>query len=296
MIVHHKYIKFLNFINKLKIFYNLLGYERLLRFFFNPDIQKKIIFRIKYEDFIYEGYLNEFIDWCIFFKGYYQKEEINLIKEFSSKKGNAFDVGSFCGTHSLIMSKYFKNIYSFEPNKISFKRQKKNININKIKNIYLYNLSISKKNGQSKYYYPRDRKLSETSLVKSSLYSKYKFGFSKTVTIDSFINKNKIKSVNFIKIDAEFYEKNILIGAKKTIEKLHPTFMFEYNFKSKDGLKYQYLKKIFLKKYKIYLLKRKINLFFYSYDLVKVTSQKQLSNYDGLLLVTRKNNIKLFNY
>ena len=292
---NYKYINF--FFKKFNFLYNTVGYERFLRFLFNPDIQKKTIFRVDYEKLKYEGYIDEFIDWCIFFKGFYQKEEINIIKEFSSINLSAIDIGSFCGTHSLIMSKYFKHVYSFEPNKISFKRQKQNININKIKNISLINVSISDKKETANYYFPKNGKLSETSLLNSDLYSEYNQDTTKSITLDSFIYSNNITDIGFVKIDAEYFEKKVLEGSKKAICDNKLSLMIEFNFKSKDSLNYNFLRKIFDSNYKIYSLNRKIkNLIFYKYYFKEITRQQDLNNYEGMLFITTIKKIKLKYY
>ena len=52
-------------------------------------------------------------------------------------------------------------------------------------------------------------------------------------TIDKFVKKNKIKKIDFIKIDTEGSEYFILKGGLKTIEKFKPIIQFEYNFITK---------------------------------------------------------------
>ena len=107
----------------------------------------------------------------------------------------------------------------------------------KLKNIYYHEVAISNRNGKAKYNYNGFFEAAGSSL--SSLYKndikwvasrklllKILFlntgKFTKypvsTITIDKFLEKNKIKLVDVMKVDIDGSEYEFLQGAKKTIE------------------------------------------------------------------------------
>jgi hypothetical protein len=51
----------------------------------------------------------------------------------------------------------------------------------------------------------------------------------KTITLDYFIKNNKINNIGLIKIDVEGAELDVLKGMQKTLDKLHPPVLIEFN-------------------------------------------------------------------
>ena len=51
----------------------------------------------------YSGNLNSYIDWCVFFFGAYEKQELLLLKDLLRKRDNptVLDIGANVGHHSL---------------------------------------------------------------------------------------------------------------------------------------------------------------------------------------------------
>ena len=165
-----------------------------------------------------------------------EKEIIKIVK--NKKKLIVFDIGCYRGifTETILKSIKIKKykFYLFDINK----NVKQYIaNLLKLKNIYYHEVAICNRNGKAKYNYnsffePSGSSLS--SLVKSDikwvtsrkLISKILFlnskGFIKypvsTITIDKFLEKNKIKLVDVMKVDIDGSEYEFLQGAKKTIE------------------------------------------------------------------------------
>ena len=92
----------------------------------------------------------------IILKGYHEKNEINLILKFLKKSLpeniNMIDVGANIGNHSVFFGKYFKKIYSFEPNPILFKILEGNVMLNKLDHkIQLFNFALGNRIETKKY-------------------------------------------------------------------------------------------------------------------------------------------------
>jgi len=145
------------------------------------------------------------------------------IPECHVKAGDVvFDVGAHFGFFSYYaVQRGAKKVYAFEPNPYVFEILKKNAEMWSEK-IKPYQLALSSKNGEVELFIPDDE-LSGVSTILQNRQNKYKKSVKvKTTTIDEFVRNNGIERVDFIKIDAEGAEREIIKGAKETIKKFKP--------------------------------------------------------------------------
>ena len=152
---------------------------------------------------------------------------------------------------------------------------------NYVSRFYPYNIGIGEKEKTEKLYYdknnlqwanfnPEVRKIDYLKNSKLSVSCKIS-------SLDYFLNKNKylIKNkINLIKIDTEGYELEVLMGAKKTINKFKPKYIqIEYNWHHlfKNVNLYTFSK--ILKGYRVY------KIFPFSKNLIKINPEKPENNY-----------------
>jgi len=143
-----------------------------------------------------------------------------LCRIFKNVKNPCFiDVGANLGHHSLYFLKIIKSDnykhYLFEPNIHLIEKLNDSF---KTKKSLIYNLAVGEKIKSCFFYYKSD--LSDTgqnSLLKHKyLDKKYE---CKMITLDSFINNERLNNINFLKIDVEGYELNVLKGLKDSLKK-----------------------------------------------------------------------------
>lgn len=145
------------------------------------------------------------------------------------------DIGAHKGVFSIFASHFAKKgkIYSFEPVKENFKGLKKNIRINKIKNIIAINKAVSNKTGS------KDIFISDSTTMHSFYLNKSKKRKTKvkTITLKDFVKQNKITKINFLKIDAEGAEYNILFSCPNTLfEKIEKISMECHNLNKQHNV------------------------------------------------------------
>jgi len=150
---------------------------------------------------------------------FYEEKYLEYLKDNILNKGsNVVEIGAYLGNHTIYFSKIIgcKNIYCFEPTIYSFSILLDNLIINGISNIKCFQTAIASKNGKMKVF------KSNPDNPGANQYQYDKTGVECS-TLDSIIST----SVDFIKIDVENSEMEVLIGCEITIKKSRPIIMIE---------------------------------------------------------------------
>jgi FkbM family methyltransferase len=154
----------------------------------------------------------------------YENYTISEIPKWVKKGGLALDVGAHVGIITLILSRLVGvsgKVVSFEPDPFTSKFFDKNLNWNKISNVTLVRAGVGKKDGNSRLYRssedPADNRLFNSDNRSESVKIK-------VVALDSRI-KDK---VDFIKIDVQGLENDVILGASKLIKKYKPVLLIEF--------------------------------------------------------------------
>jgi FkbM family methyltransferase len=138
-----------------------------------------------------------------------------------------FDVGANDGSYSLMASKLLRHskIYAFELSPVTFKELQKNTC--HISSIIPVDVGLSD-NDQSVNFYHVDDNPELSGLSERPYSVQSRLLEARTQTIDSFCRQMSIKSVDFLKIDVEGFEREVLKGAATTISNT-TIIQFEYN-------------------------------------------------------------------
>ena len=157
-------------------------------------------------------------------------ESINFLNYFKINPKNIIDLGACWGEFSLFLSKQFpkSKIYSIEGSKKNFDVLKINLNHNYkfSKNIEPHNIIISDKDGFEEIL----DSVSTMNVIKRLNDQKEgNYNNIKASTIYSFISKLSVEVVDFLKIDIEGSELNLLTDLKKIFFKSIQIELINYN-------------------------------------------------------------------
>lgn len=162
--------------------------------------------------------------------------ELGLVKKylesFPTYNNTFIDVGGHIGSTSIPYSKLFSNVVAFEPNKKTHDFFLENINLNKIPNITLYNKGVFHKNayckviqhggGNSGCFYIKECERDDADSIE-------------VVRLDDM----QLSNVDFLKIDTEGSELNVLEGAVDLISNNKPLIQVETNYCSSTYFGYE---------------------------------------------------------
>ena len=201
-------------------------------FFFISKFKKKNI-KITRNNILWDLDLSEGIDLSIYIFGKFEFEIIKAIaKHKLSQKPVFFDIGANIGVQTLQLCNYFKDstIYSFEPTKYAYNKLCNNIFLNpKLKKKIILNQTFltSKKNIIPKKIYSSWSLLNEKNVHKKHLGSLKTTNNANSFKLDDYIIKHKIKKIDFIKLDVDGYELDVLKSGYKFLKKNKTPIIFE---------------------------------------------------------------------
>ena len=183
-----------------------------------PLLNKLLIFRKFIFHFLYNK--NKIPDY----------NEIKLIKSKVDFNSVFFDIGANTGIYSYALSQVVnpKNLYMFEPQIDLYK-----ILLSFFKKSNIYNIALSNENSlvEFKIPYINDKKYKTRGTLRVNFVEEDETNFKKinvkSEKLDDFVLKNDINKIDFIKIDVEGFEEEVIDGAQETIIKLKPKLMIE---------------------------------------------------------------------
>tara|TARA_Y100000310_G_scaffold158082_2_gene157521 strand:+ start:3277 stop:4038 length:762 start_codon:yes stop_codon:yes gene_type:complete len=154
---------------------------------------------------------------------------------FSIREGDTVvDIGGHIGVFTVYAAHHARKgrVYAFEPVKANFNLLKENVKINKYKNVEIFNKAVGGAKGVLKFFVSQTRNKGHNSM--------YRLGkHQKEVKVDkisfSHFLKDK-KQVDFLKMDCEGGEYDILLNLKKNeIKKIKKISMEYHNYEGRDG-------------------------------------------------------------
>ncbi|CAL65530.1 FkbM family methyltransferase [Christiangramia forsetii] len=187
----------------------------------------------------------------------------NILPEYFSKKETniLFDVGANSGSYSQNLAQAFPNstIYSFEPNKNSYKKLKHNIaNYRQIK---CFQIGFGNEKVTKTLYTYSDELDSEHASIYKDVFkdihttNKLKSILIELICLDDFCRDHNINFIDFLKIDTEGNEIEVLKGGQNMIKE-GKIKIIQFEFNEMNIISRVFLKDFYnlLSEYKIYRL------------------------------------------
>jgi FkbM family methyltransferase len=113
-------------------------------------------------------------------------------------------------------------VIAFEPTSWAFLKLKRNVELNSFNNIILEKLALSDVNRKDTVSFP-----SSWTLDKGGLPDYIAVEQVDLITLDDYVNTNKIGKIDLVKIDVDGYEYKVLRGGYNSIKRFKPAIIIE---------------------------------------------------------------------
>jgi FkbM family methyltransferase len=187
--------------------------------------------------------------------GEWEQETFEIIDYFVSDNSKTLDIGCWAGPISLYMAAKGAQVYSIDPDPIAYEIFIENLKLNPSLNVQIhpFNLAITSKNQYVNLYARKVYGYSSSSILKRSRDTVGNICV-KGICFDEFIRLANLKRIDFIKMDIEGGEFEVLPDIIPAMEKLGlPTIYISFHYSQLN--EYIYQKKIRLKYFSIPMMK-----------------------------------------
>jgi FkbM family methyltransferase len=183
--------------------------------------------------------LSNYIESNIFWQGVEEEDrgQVKLLKELLNPDQVFFDIGANIGVITLIAANLLTDgcVHAFEPSEHHLEKLHRNIEVNDFQNVRVNPFGLSDENAVHELYLPNEKedRIRNTGRATVNEIQDENEEFQKeeieTRRLDSYVQDNNIKRIDFIKIDVEGEELSVLKGGTDTIREYQPKITMELN-------------------------------------------------------------------
>jgi FkbM family methyltransferase len=159
----------------------------------------------------------------------YEPETVATFEALVQPGMTVADIGANIGHHTLILANLVTSlgsVHSFEPYPDTFHELVDNVRRNGFDRVHCNNVALSSKAGSATLYIGSDEAVN--SLERTKYYDERKLTVS-TDTLDNYVEREQLSSLDLVKIDVEGAERLVLEGAAVTLKKFKPLLVVEFS-------------------------------------------------------------------
>lgn len=175
--------------------------------------------------------ISDYQQWLIYFNC--KSDSSDHVLNYLGDATTILDVGANIGQTALKMFQsqdrkgLMPNVYAFEPFPDTFEKLTNNISLNQLESrIHCINKGLGAQSGNLPMLKHNEANSGGYRIVNEANTATISVGVT---TLDQFVLENKIKKVDFIKIDVEGFEFEVLKGMQTVLETHKPIVIFEYD-------------------------------------------------------------------
>jgi len=161
--------------------------------------------------------------------GVFEPETVKLFTSLIDQDAYILDVGANIGFTSILLGAHSRKVIGFEPSPTTYGFLADNISRSGLNNIEAENYALGEEKGECELVaFPQHRSGASISTrieaTKGHIAEKIQVR-----TLDTVMSELDIPRIDFLKIDVEGFEKNVIEGGKGTIERFRPVVALELN-------------------------------------------------------------------
>jgi FkbM family methyltransferase len=163
--------------------------------------------------------------------GTFENHEMGFVSCFLREGMNVLDIGAHHGLYTLLASKLVGRsgkVFAFEPSPRERKRLKQHLKLNACANVKVEDFALGSVDGLADLFVVDGEEDYCNSLRPPAVRAKTRKVAVEISTLDGFLERERIGRVDFIKIDVEGAELEVLKGASKLLDsRERPVFLIE---------------------------------------------------------------------
>jgi FkbM family methyltransferase len=185
-------------------------------------------FEVDFFGMRYQGHLGAHIDRQVFFFDAYEKEELDFVHDWWGCRtgGIAVDIGANIGHHTLALSRIFRLVHAFEPSPEVLTELRRKLAANKLDNVVVHPFGLWDSDQQLVFI------LAPVWNTGMGSFKEKIEGISETATLpvrrgDDVLKELHVERIDFMKIDVQGAEDEVIAGLSQTIARSRPLVWME---------------------------------------------------------------------
>ncbi|HXX34200.1 MAG TPA: FkbM family methyltransferase [Thermodesulfobacteriota bacterium] len=135
----------------------------------------------------------------------------NYTKDFVpiTRESIVVDVGAHIGSFSIMVARSARRVLAFEPEPTNYQMLKKNVEINHLDNMSIFEMAVSGRSGHQDIYTYQGGSSADYSLYERGT-TNVKVGHIPTISVEEIFKREGLPRIDFLKLDCEGAEHDIL--------------------------------------------------------------------------------------
>lgn len=206
------------------------GWDRIVRLLFPPDRQNTAPLNFDFAGVRYPGSTDYFVDWSAFFYGAAERPllEFCIARLDNPSAATVLDIGGNVGHHALWFAAHGGTVHTFEPNQELWHEVEKKIAIPELPgSITLHRIAMGAVDETREFMLPDGVNQGTGSFE----HKPYNWAGTHTEiqisAASDYLDSQGIVGADLIKIDVEGFEKDVLAGLRRFLERCRPILWVE---------------------------------------------------------------------
>lgn len=162
-------------------------------------------------------------------RGVFEPHMVQLFDSLVRPSDTVLDIGANIGCTSILFGSRARQVVSFEPSPTTFAFLKKNLDAAGLHNVTPLNLGLGKTAGRFELTFSANNRSGGFVSNKTQASAGHQVEAIEIAQGDTFVKGAHLDGVDFIKIDVEGFERDVIEGLRDTLSTCEPTVTLELN-------------------------------------------------------------------
>lgn len=162
-------------------------------------------------------------------QGTFEPSMVELFDTLVKPAHTVLDIGANIGCTSILFGDRVQRVISFEPSPSTFRLLQTNVQAAGLSNVTMHNVGLGRSAGRCELTFSSDNRSGGFVSNKTQASAGHQVESIEIARGDDFLRQAGIGMVDFIKIDVEGFERDVIEGLRETLEACRPSVALELN-------------------------------------------------------------------